>query len=407
MTTILAGILAFTAIIMLLVAVLLIARAKLVSTGEVHIVINGDEINALKVLTGESLLNTLASQGIFISSACGGRGTCGKCKVKVSSGGGAILTSERSHVTPAELRQGVRLACQLKVKRDLTLEMAADLFSARKWQCIVHSNRNVATFIKELKLDLPEGEALPFRAGGYVLVECPPHRLCYADFTIEPGYRERWDEFNLWRHNSLVSEYTHRSYSIANYPEEKTALILNVRIEPPPLDHPKAPPGIVSSYLFSLKPGDTLTIAGPFGEFFARESDNEMIYIGGGAGMAPMRSHIFDQLVRLCTTRKISFWYGARSLREAFYIEEFERLSSQHDNFDFTLALSTPLPEDNWNGPSGFIHQVLYDRYLAGHPAPEDAEYYLCGPPDMIEACNHMLEDLGVEPENILFDKFG
>lgn len=382
MTTILAGVFGFTSIIMLLVVVLLIARAKWVATGKVHIIINDDKINAISVTAGKTLLNALTSKGILIASACGGRGSCGKCKVKVPSGGGAPLHTEGSLLTRAEARQGLRLACLVKVKQDMAIDLPVDFFNARKWECRVRSNRNLSTFIKELVLELPEGESVPFRAGGYILVQCPPHRLRYADFDIDPCFHDRWNRADMWQHISRVAESTQRSYSLANYPEEKGVLVLNVRIASPPPESPNAPPGIVSSYLFSLKPGDSLTVAGPFGEFFARDNtDNEMIFIGGGAGMAPMRAHIFDQLERLHTNRKISFWYGARSLCEAYYVEEFDRLAREHDNFTWTLALSLPSAEDNWDGPTGFIHQVVHDSHLASHPAPEDAEYYLCGPP--------------------------
>jgi len=282
-----------------------------------------------------------------------------------------------------------------------------EVFSVRKWECTVRSNRNVATFIKELVLELPPGEVVPFRAGGYIQIECPPHEVRYADFDIDPKYRDDWDKFDMWRYVSKVDEPVTRAYSMANYPEELGIIMLNVRIASPPPRMPDVPPGKMSSYIFSLKPGDKVTISGPFGEFFARETDNEMMFIGGGAGMAPMRSHIFDQFRRLKTHRKVTFWYGARSLREAFYVEDFDSIQRDFPNFQWTLALSEPLPEDNWTGPTGFIHQVVYENYLKNHPAPEDIEYYLCGPPAMLAACMKMLTDLGVERENILFDDFG
>jgi Na+-transporting NADH:ubiquinone oxidoreductase subunit F len=283
-----------------------------------------------------------------------------------------------------------------------------DVFGVKKWECTVRSNDNVATFIKELVLQLPEGERLDFRAGGYIQIECPAHELSYADFDIGEEYREDWERFKLFELKSVVSEPTMRAYSMANYPEEDDIVMLNVRIAtPPPGANGKIPPGIMSSWIFNLKPGDKVDVSGPYGEFFARETGNEMVFIGGGAGMAPMRSHIFDQLKRLGSDRRITFWYGARSLREAFYVEELDELEKQHENFTWHLALSDPLPEDEWMGLEGFIHTVLYEHYLKDHPAPEDCEYYMCGPPMMIDAVNRMLDDLGVEPENILFDDFG
>jgi Na+-transporting NADH:ubiquinone oxidoreductase subunit F len=408
MTTIVMGVGMFTGVILALVGLLLVARSRLVATGEVRIVVNGDESKPIVTSTGGTLLNTLADQKIFIPSACGGKGTCGVCKAKVFEGGGAVLPTERSHVSRGEEREGVRLTCQVKVKTDMRIEVPHEVFSVREWQCSVRSNHNVATFIKELILDLPEGESVPFRAGGYVQIKCPPHEVRYRDFDVEDEYRADWDRFNMWRYVSKVDEPVSRAYSMANYPEERGIIMLNVRIASPPPRAPEhVPPGIMSSYIFGLKPGDRVTIAGPFGEFFARETDNEMLFIGGGAGMAPMRSHIFDQFKRLKTDRKVTFWYGARSLREAFYIEDFDSIQRDHSNFKWTLALSEPLPEDNWTGPTGFIHQVVLEQYLKDHPAPEDVEYYLCGPPQMLDACMKMLDNLGVERENILFDDFG
>jgi Na+-transporting NADH:ubiquinone oxidoreductase subunit F len=319
-----------------------------------------------------------------------------------------MLPTEVSHVNRGEAREGVRLACQVKVKGDMNIELPAEIFEVRKWQCKVRSNHNVATFIKELVLELPAGEAVPFRAGGYIQIECPPHIAKYADFDIEDEYREDWDKYDLWRYVSAVDAEVTRAYSMANYPEEEGIIMLNVRVASPPPRAPEdTPPGIMSSFIFNLKPGDEVTISGPFGEFFAKDSDAEMMFIGGGAGMAPMRSHIFDQLLRLNSKRKITYWYGARSLREAFYTDEFDELARKYDNFTWHLALSEPLPEDNWDGYVGFIHQVVHDNYLKDHDAPEDIEYYLCGPPLMLKACMQMFEDLGVEEENILFDDFG
>jgi len=407
-TTIVMGVGMFTGIILSLVGLLLVARGRLVSSGQVSIVVNGDEAKPIETAAGGTLLGTLAQCGIFIPSACGGKGTCGVCKVKVFEGGGALLPTERSHVSRGAEREGVRLSCQVKVKNDLRIEVPHEVFAVRKWQCTVRSNENVATFIKELVLELPKGETVPFRAGGYIQIECPPHVAKYADFHIDDDYRGDWDKFNMWRYVSTVEEGVSRAYSMANYPDEHDVIMLNVRIaSPPPRAAADVPPGIMSSYIFNLKPGDTVTIAGPFGEFFAKETQAEMMFIGGGAGMAPMRSHIFDQFRRLKTTRKITFWYGARSLREAFYVEDFDAIQRDFPNFSWHLALSEPQPEDNWTGYKGFIHQVVLQQYLKNHPAPEDIEYYLCGPPAMLAACMKMLGDLGVERENILFDDFG
>jgi len=408
MQLIILGVIMFTTIILLLTAVLLLAKAKLVASGEVNLNINDDPENSMTVAAGGTLLNTLAERKIFIPSACGGKGSCGVCKVTVKEGGGALLPTELSHISRGEAREGCRLSCQVKIKNDMKIEIPAEIFSAKKWQCKVRSNNNVATFIKELILELPEGEAVPFRAGGYIQIECPPHTVHYKDFDVEEKFREDWDKFNIWRYTSTCTEKVERAYSMANYPEEKGIIMLNVRIASPPPRSPEGtPPGIMSSYIFSLKPGDDVTISGPFGEFFARDTDNEMVFIGGGAGMAPMRSHIFDQFRRLHTKRKVSFWYGARSLREAFYIEHFDGIQSENENFKWYLALSEPLPEDKWTGYVGFIHKVLYDNYLNDHPAPEDVEYYICGPPMMNSAVINMLTDLGVERENIMFDDFG
>jgi len=408
MVTVGLGVLMFTFVIVSLVFVLLAARRSLVATGDVTIVINDDPNNTLQTVAGGTLLSTLATNKIFIPSACGGKGTCGVCTVKVNDGGGAILPTELSHVSRGEAREGVRLSCQVKVKQDMKIEVPPEVFNVRKWTCKVRSNHNVATFIKELVLELPVGENVPFRAGGYIQIECPPGVVPYCDFQIEDEYRADWDKFNLWRYTSTVEEPVVRAYSMANYPEEKGVITLNVRIASPPPRGPEGiPPGKMSSYMFSLKPGADVVISGPFGEFFAKETDAEMLFVGGGAGMAPMRSHIFDQFFRLGTSRKISFWYGARSLREAFYVDHFDKIQAKFPNFDWQLALSEPLPEDAWKGKTGFIHQVVYDNYLRDHPAPEDVEYYLCGPPMMIKACMEMLDSLGVEPENILFDDFG
>ena len=398
----------FTFTIVTLVGLLMLARRQLVATGDVTITVNGDPEKAFCTSAGGTLLGTLSANSIFIPSACGGKGTCGVCTVKVTGGGGAILPTELSHISRGEARDGVRLSCQVKVKQDLAIELPPAVFSVKQWRCTVRSNHNVATFIKELVLDLPEGESVPFRAGGYIQIEALPATVAYADFDIDEEYRPDWDKFNLWRYVSTTDEPVTRAYSMANYPEERGVIMLNIRVASPPPRAPEGtPPGKMTSYLFSLKPGDDVTISGPFGEFYAKETDAEMLFVGGGAGMAPMRSHVFDQFHRLRTSRKVSYWYGARSLREAFYIDDFDTLAKEHDDFDWHLALSEPLPEDNWTGDTGFIHQVVLENYLAAHPAPEDIEYYLCGPPLMLKACMDMLDALGVEPENILFDDFG
>jgi Na+-transporting NADH:ubiquinone oxidoreductase subunit F len=407
MLTIIIGVTVFVVVIVALVVLLMIAKSKLVASADVTITVNDDPAKAIVTPAGSTLLNTLAAQKIFIPSACGGKGTCGVCKVKVLEGGGALLPTETSHVNRGEAREGVRLSCQVKVKQDLKIEIDPEVFNVRKWKCRVRSNRNVATFIKELILELPEGEEVPFRAGGYIQIECPPHVVKYADFDIEKEYRGDWDKYNMWQFVSKVDEPVTRAYSMASYPLEKSIIMLNVRIASPPPNMPSVPPGKMSSYIFSLKPGMEVTISGPFGEFFARDTDNEMVFIGGGAGMAPMRSHIFDQFRRLHTDRKVSFWYGARSKREAFYQEDFDEIDAENDNFDWHLALSDPLPEDEWSGDKGFIHQVVFEKYLKDHPAPEDVEYYMCGPPMMNQAVINMLLDLGVEPENIMLDDFG
>lgn len=398
----------FTGIILALVILILFAQSKLVAAGDVTITINNDPKSAIKVPAGGKLLNTLSAREIFLPSACGGGGTCAQCKCIVKEGGGDILATETVHIKRREAKAGFRLSCQLTVKRDLKIEIPPEIFSIKKWECEVVSNPNVATFIKELTLKLPPGENVDFRAGGYIQIECPPHTLKYQEFEVGEEYRQDWDKYNIWRFESKVKEKTIRAYSMANYPEERGIIKLNVRIAtPPPGASDSVPTGIMSSYIFRLKPGDKVTIAGPFGEFFAKDTDAEMVFIGGGAGMAPMRSHIFDQLKRLRSKRKITFWYGARSLREMFYVEDFEQLQKENENFKWHVALSDPLPVDNWKGLKGFIHQVLYDEYLKKHPAPEDCEYYICGPPLMTSAVLNMLDNLGVEPENILMDDFG
>jgi Na+-transporting NADH:ubiquinone oxidoreductase subunit F len=407
-TTVVLGVGMFTFTIVTLVGLLMMARRQLVATGDVTITVNGDPEKALCTSAGSTLLGTLAANRIFIPSACGGKGSCGVCTLKVKDGGGAILPTELSHISRGDARDGVRLSCQVKVKQDMAIELPPEVFSVKQWRCKVRSNDNVATFIKELVLELPEGESVPFRAGGYIQIEAPVSTVKYADFAVDDEYRADWDKFNLWRYVSTLDEPVIRAYSMANFPEERGIIMLNVRVASPPPRAPEGtPPGKMSSYMFSLKPGDEVTISGPFGEFFAKETQAEMMFIGGGAGMAPMRSHIFDQFRRLSTSRKVSYWYGARSLREAFYVDDFDGIATDCDNFSWHLALSEPQPEDDWSGYTGFIHQVALDNYLKDHPAPEDIEYYLCGPPMMLKACMGMLDSLGVEPENILFDDFG
>jgi Na+-transporting NADH:ubiquinone oxidoreductase subunit F len=406
MNEILLGVGMFTMIALVLVLIILFAKSKLVASGKVTILINGEK--EIKAPAGGKLLSVLADNKLFVSSACGGGGTCAQCKVDVLEGGGEILPTEETHITKREARKGTRLSCQVSVKQDMKIHVPEEVFGVKKWDCTVRSNNNVATFIKETVLELPEGEDIPFRAGGYIQIERPPGlKINYKDFDVDKDYHEDWDKFNLWQFVSEVDEETIRAYSMANYPEEKGIIMLNIRIASPPPNKPDVPPGKMSSYIFSLKPGDKATISGPFGEFFAKDTDKEMVFIGGGAGMAPMRSHIFDQLKRIKTDRKITFWYGARSVREIFYKEDFDQLEEECDNFDWTVALSDPIEGETWNGPVGFIHNVLYDKYLKEHPAPEDCEYYLCGPPIMNTSVIDLLLELGVERDDIALDDFG
>ncbi|MEG9530005.1 NADH:ubiquinone reductase (Na(+)-transporting) subunit F [Mannheimia indoligenes] len=401
------GIIAFTALVLVLAVIILFAKSKLVDSGDITISINNDPEKGITLPAGGKLLGALASKGIFVSSACGGGGSCGQCKVQVKSGGGEILPTELSHISKKEAKEGWRLACQVNVKSSMDVELPEEIFGVKKWQCTVISNDNKATFIKELKLAIPEGEEVPFRAGGYIQIEAEPHTVNYKDFDIPKEYHEDWDKFDLWRYTSKVDEHIIRAYSMASYPEEKGIIMLNVRIATPPPRNPDVPPGQMSSYIWSLKAGDKVTISGPFGEFFAKDTDNEMVFIGGGAGMAPMRSHIFDQLKRLKSKRKMTFWYGARSEREMFYTEDFDMLQAENENFKWYVALSDPLPGDREDYYRGFIHNVLYENYLKNHEAPEDCEYYMCGPPVMNAAVIGMLKSLGVEDENILLDDFG
>ncbi len=407
MIEIILGVAMFTGVVLMLCVFILVARAKLVPSGAVNIEINGDPEKSVEVRPGMKLLKVLAEKEIYIPSACGGGGSCGQCRCKIFEGGGDILPTETSHITKREAREGTRLACQVNVKQNMKIEVPPEIFDIKKWECTVKSNIPRATFIKELTLQLPEGENVQFRAGGYIQIEAPAHTVHYKDFEVGDKFREDWDKFNLWRYTSVVKEPIIRAYSMANYPEEKGIIMLNVRVAPPPPSAPDAPPGQMSSFIYNLKPGDKVTISGPYGEFFARDTDAEMIFIGGGAGMAPMRSHIFDQLKRIGSKRKMTYWYGARSLREMFYVDEFDKLAEEFPNFTWHVALSEPQPEDNWTGYTGFIHQVLYENYLKDHPAPEDCEYYMCGPPMMASAVENMLISQGVEKENIMYDNFG
>ncbi|GGP64948.1 Na(+)-translocating NADH-quinone reductase subunit F [Shewanella algicola] len=401
------GVSMFTVIVLVLVLVILFAKSKLVASGDITIGINGDTDKAIKTGAGGKLLGVLADNGIFVSSACGGGGSCGQCRVNIKSGGGDILPTELDHISKGEARQGCRLSCQVNVKTDMEIELDEEIFGIKKWECEVISNDNKATFIKELKLQIPDGESVPFRAGGYIQIEAPAHHVKYAEFEVPEQYRGDWEHFGFFKLESKVDEETIRAYSMANYPEEFGIIMLNVRIATPPPRNLTLPCGKMSSYIWSLKTGDKVTISGPFGEFFAKDTDAEMVFIGGGAGMAPMRSHIFDQLKRLKSKRKMSFWYGARSKREMFYVEDFDGLAAENDNFKWHVALSDPQAEDNWTGYTGFIHNVLYENYLRDHDAPEDCEFYMCGPPMMNAAVIGMLKDLGVEDENILLDDFG
>jgi len=396
----------FTGVVVALVILIQVARGFLITSGDVEILINDQK--TIKVPAGGKLLGALASNNVFVSSACGGGGTCAQCQVRVFEGGGDILPTEKSHINKREARDGCRLSCQVAVKQDMKIEVPPEVFETKKWRCKVRSNRNVATFIKELVLELPEGEEVGFKPGGFIQIECPPHHLKYETFDVEKEYHEDWDKFDLWKTESKVDETVIRAYSMANYPGEKGIIMLNVRVATSPPRAPEGtPPGKMSSYIFNLKPGDEVTISGPYGEFFIKETKNEMVYIGGGAGMAPLRSHTYELFKNLETDRKVSYWYGARSLREMFYEDEFETIEKESSNFSWHVALSDPLPEDNWTGYTGFIHQVLYDEYLKDHPSPEDCEYYICGPPMMLQAVRNMLDGLGVEPENVAFDDFG
>ncbi len=395
----------FTGTIILLVAALTYAESKLVTKGKVKLTINDDEEKSPEVQAGSNLLNTLSDQGIFLPSACGGQGTCAMCTCKVVDGGGDVLPTEESQLSRRDIKDNVRLACQVKVKNDLKIEIPEEIFNIQKFECTVRSNNNVATFIKELVLELPKGLDLDFKAGGYIQIYIPPYNISFKDFDVEDEYRPDWDKYKLWDLRATNDEEIFRAYSMASHPAEKDIVMLNVRIATPP-PGTDFPPGISSSFIFNLKPGDKVMVSGPYGEFFIKDTDKEMVYIGGGAGMAPMRSHLFHLFHTLKTDRKVSFWYGARSKREMFYDEDFKDIEARFPNFSYNVGLSEPMPEDNWDGPVGFIHQVVYENYLKDHEAPEDIEYYLCGPPMMISAVNTMLYNQGVEKEQIAFDEF-
>ncbi len=413
MSTVLAvSIGAFLIVILLLVSILLYAKAKLLPGGNVKLNINDDEEHQYEVPAGSTLLNTLQNQKILLPSACGGGGTCGMCECKIHEGGGEILPTEKPFFTRKEIKENKRLACQVKVKEDMKIEIPQEIMGIKKWECEVISNHNVATFIKEFVVKLPEGETLDFKSGGYIQIDVPKTVVDFKDFDIEEEYHEDWDNFNMWDLQMKNPEETYRAYSMANHPAEGNIVMLNIRIATPPWERAKnafmkVNPGICSSFIFSLKPGDKVLVSGPYGEFFIKDTQNEMMFIGGGAGMAPMRSHIFDQFQNQKTNRKATFWYGARSLREVFYQEHFDKIAGENDNFDWQLALSEPVESDNWTGATGFIHQVIYDMYLKNHEEPEEIEYYLCGPPMMNDAVQKMLYDLGVPDENVMFDDFG
>ena len=404
----LSAVLVFVAVVILLVTLLNTAASKLLPQGKVVITINDDHEKTLSVSAGRSLLSTLSDEKIFIPSACGGGGTCGMCKCRITEGGGQILPTELNHISRPEAKQNVRLSCQVKVREPMNIYVPEEVFNIRQWECTVRSNRSVATFIKELVLELPEKERLAFKAGGYIQIDIPEYRkIPFSDFEIGEEYREDWDKFNMWQLVGCNDQATFRAYSMANHPAEGNIIILNVRIATPPPDRwDSALPGVGSSYIYSLKPDDKVRVSGPYGEFFIKDTEREMVYIGGGAGMAPMRSHLFHLFKTLKTSRKVSFWYGARSRKEMFYDEEFRAIADEFPNFSYHVALSNPLPGDNWEGFTGFIHTVLYENYLKDHEEPEEIEYYMCGPPVMVAAVDEMLYNLGVEEEMISYDEF-
>ncbi|MEE8340865.1 MAG: NADH:ubiquinone reductase (Na(+)-transporting) subunit F [Candidatus Neomarinimicrobiota bacterium] len=407
MITALIGVIFFTGLILLLVILLNIAGSKLLPQGEVEIKINDNNDKSFLVRPGSTLLNALTGSNIFLPSACGGQGTCAQCKCQILDGAGEILPTETGFIDRKEAADHWRLACQVKIKQELKIKIPDEIFNIKKYKCNVISNHNVATFIKELIIELPPNAKMDYRAGGYIQIAVPLYNLKYSDFIIEKEYHEDWDKYDLWRFKAANEEQVIRAYSMASYPAEGKKIMLNVRIASPPPWAPDVQPGIASSFIFNLKPGDSVEVSGPYGEFFTKDSDREMIFIGGGAGMAPMRSHLYDLLKTNKSNRKISFWYGARSLREMFYDHEFKELQKKFPNFSYQVGLSEPLEKDNWEGPIGFIHQILYDNKLKEHDDPTEIEYYMCGPPPMIDALDKMLYDLGVEPEMIAYDKFG
>ncbi|MDY0201383.1 MAG: NADH:ubiquinone reductase (Na(+)-transporting) subunit F [Tenuifilaceae bacterium] len=407
----LSAIVVFLVVASILVAVLLFAKKKLTPQGEVTLTINEDK--EIVVEPGSTVLSTLSNNKIFLPSACGGGGTCGMCKCQVFEGGGSILATEVDFFTRRQQAENWRLGCQVKIREDIKIGVPEEVMGIKKWECEVISNRNVATFIKEFVVKLPEGEKLDFRSGGYVQIDVPKLEVDFAkDIDVEEEFRSDWDKMNLWGLKMKNTEETYRAYSMANHPAEDNIIMLNIRIATPPWERAKnafmnVNPGICSSFIFSRKPGDKVFLSGPYGEFFIKETENEMMFIGGGAGMAPMRSHIFHLFNTLKTGRKATFWYGARSRREIFYEDHFRAIEKEFPNFTFHIALSEPKPEDNWDGYTGFIHQVILDNYLAKHEAPEDVEYYLCGPPMMNSSAFKMLYDLGVPDENVAYDDFG
>ncbi len=426
------SIIAFTALMLLLVMILLFAQSKLVQSGDVKIVINGDTSNPVVAAAGTTLLSTLSAQKIFLPSACGGGGTCAMCKCTVEEGGGEVLPTEVGHLSRSEQKEKVRLSCQVKVKNDMNIKIPEEIFGIKKWECEVVSNYNVASFIKEFVVKLPEGETLDFEAGGYIQIDVPKIEIDFKDIDItshpELGrdpmdFKGEWDKFGLWDLKMKNDETIFRAYSMANHPAEGNIVMLNIRIATPPWDRANnkwmdVNPGICSSYVFGCKPGDKVTISGPYGEFFIKETDAEMLYIGGGAGMAPMRSHLFHLFHTLKTNRKVTYWYGGRSRRELFYLDHFEKIAKEFPNFKFFIVLSEPLPEDNWtvkkdvddeegDGFLGFVHQAVIDQYLSKHDSPEDIEFYFCGPPLMNQAVLKMCDSWGVPDENVAFDDFG
>jgi len=400
----------FLFVILLLVSILIYIRNKILPKGKVKIIINDQKI--LETQPGNNLLHTFSENGIYLPSACGGQGTCGLCRCQVFEGGGSILPTEIGFFNRKEIENKWRLSCQVKVRNDIRVKIPETLFGIKKFDCEVISNKNVATFIKEFIVKVPDDLNFDFKPGGYIQIYVPAYDLSYRDIYIEPEYRDEWNRYNLWNLEVHNNSEIYRAYSMANHPAEGKIIMLNVRIATPPIDKKtgkfkNVPPGICSSYIFSRRPGEKVTVSGPYGEFFIKNTDREMIYIGGGAGMAPLRSHIFHLFYTLKTNRKVSYWYGARSKREIFYEEDFRKIEKEFSNFSFHIALSEPKPEDNWEGLTGFIHQVVYDEYLSKHKEPEEIEYYLCGPKVMINAILKMLEDLGVPQEMIAFDDFG